>query len=293
MKTTALTKVTKKAAICGFALAMAGVASTAWADPRGGPLTECPPDAVISGTVCMDKYEASVWRVPTFEVTPRGVRTANTTRLIAKIRQGTATEADLKEGGAIQVGLDNWGEDDAPCMIHGRNCGNLLAVSLPGVRPARAISWLQAQQACKNARKRLPTNAEWQAAVAGTPDPGPDNGTTDCNTNSAVAPVATGSRSSCKSADEAFDMVGNMYEWVADWVPPVVSPHGSNFCGSWGAGVSPTDDDLCPYTTGGTDAPAALQRGGAFWYVSSAGPLALETGPPYEARDDTGFRCAR
>lgn len=28
------------------------------------PLAKCPPDAVVSGTVCMDKYEASVWRVP-------------------------------------------------------------------------------------------------------------------------------------------------------------------------------------------------------------------------------------
>jgi hypothetical protein len=29
-----------------------------------GPLKTCRPDSVVSGTVCMDKYEASVWRVP-------------------------------------------------------------------------------------------------------------------------------------------------------------------------------------------------------------------------------------
>jgi signal transduction histidine kinase len=46
--------------------------------------------------------------------------------------------------------------------------------------------------------------------------------------------VATGSRSSCKSARGAFDMVGNLYEWVADWVPR------STACGTWSAGVSPT-----------------------------------------------------
>jgi hypothetical protein len=28
------------------------------------PLKKCAPDAVIAGTVCMDTYEASVWRVP-------------------------------------------------------------------------------------------------------------------------------------------------------------------------------------------------------------------------------------
>jgi hypothetical protein len=27
------------------------------------PLKKCAVDAVVSGTVCMDKYEASVWRV--------------------------------------------------------------------------------------------------------------------------------------------------------------------------------------------------------------------------------------
>jgi hypothetical protein len=25
---------------------------------------QCAPDAILAGTVCMDKYEASVWRVP-------------------------------------------------------------------------------------------------------------------------------------------------------------------------------------------------------------------------------------
>jgi hypothetical protein len=51
-----------------------------------------------------------------------------------------------------------------------------------------------------------------QAAVIGTPDPGPDNGTTDCNTTAMTStlpedPVATGSRSNCKSARGAFDVV--------------------------------------------------------------------------------------
>jgi hypothetical protein len=44
-------------------------------------------------------------------------------------------------------------------------------------------------------------------AVAGTPDPGEDNGTTDCNTASAFSAVATGSRAACVSAQGMFDMV--------------------------------------------------------------------------------------
>jgi len=32
--------------------------------PPSGPLSKCAVDAVVSGAGCMDKYEASVWRVP-------------------------------------------------------------------------------------------------------------------------------------------------------------------------------------------------------------------------------------
>ena len=39
--------------------------------PPSGPLTRCPPDAVVSGPGCMDKYEASVWRVPNATTTNR------------------------------------------------------------------------------------------------------------------------------------------------------------------------------------------------------------------------------
>ena len=67
--------------------------------------------------------------------------------------------------------------DYAPCADNGQNCADdIFAVSLAGVTPSARITWFQAQAACANAGKRLPTNAEWQVAVAGTPDPGPDNG---------------------------------------------------------------------------------------------------------------------
>ena len=90
-------------------------------------------------------------------------------------------------------------------------------MSIPGVQPSACITWFQANQACLLSGKRLLTNGEWQGAAAGTPDPGTDNGTTDCNIAAAGHPVNTGSRSSCKSAWGVFDMVGNVDEWVADW----------------------------------------------------------------------------
>jgi len=256
------------------AVLLAGTALAA--GPPSGPLKKCPPDSVVSGTVCMDKYEASVWRIPD----PTGVNK----KLVSKVQKGTAKLADLQAAGATQLGTasDNY----APCTDNGQtSCSDIFAVSLPGVTPARYITWFQAQQACKNSRKRLPSNAEWQAAVAGTPDPGFDNGTTDCNTDNTFA-VATGSRSSCVSTDGAFDMVGNLFEWVADWVPL------STACPGWG-GFS--NDFMClsgASTTG--NGPGALLRGGHFDLGPVAGPLTVDGSfPPSASSFYVGFRCAR
>jgi formylglycine-generating enzyme required for sulfatase activity len=247
--------------------------------PPSGALKKCPADSVVSGTVCMDTYEASVWRVPNPTTTNKG--------LVSKIQQGKTTAAALTAGGATQLGLVSG--DYAPCAANGQNCVNdIYAVSLPGVLPSALATWFQAQQACTNAGKRLPSNAEWQAAVTGTPDPGPDNGTTDCNTNSVFTTVNTGSRSSCVSARGAFDMVGNLNEWVADWVPQ------STVCGTWSAGVSPTGDDQCLAGAATTGEPGALLRGGNFNFGSLAGPLAVVgLFPPSIVGSGIGFRCAR
>jgi hypothetical protein len=107
--------------------------------PPGGPLTKCPGDAVVSGTVCMDRYEASVWRVPN----PTTVNAA----LVAKIQQGKAKRADLVAGGATQLGTAS--DDYAPRAISGQSCANdIYAVSLAGVLPSRFVTWFQAQAAC-------------------------------------------------------------------------------------------------------------------------------------------------
>jgi len=240
----------------------------------------CPPDSVKSGPTCMDKYEASVWRIP-----PTNPAGGSNALLIRRIPLGKTTAALLTSAGAMRLGESS--DNYAPCNDNGSNCTDVFAVSLPGVTPSRNITWFQAQQACKNSGKRLPSNAEWQAAVAGTPDPGPgpDNGTTDCN--SATGSVSlTGSRSSCVSSDGAFDMVGNLYEWVADWVPR------STACPGWG-GFSNDDMCLSGASTTGT-APGALLRGGGFNDGMGAGPLAVDgSGGPSSVGIFIGFRCAR
>src|SRR5215468_8716089 len=99
----------------GIALAVALLAGTAGAaGPPSGPLTKCPVDAVVSGAGCLDKYEASVWRVPNSSTT-------NAT-LVRKIQLGRATRADLTAGGATQLGTAS--PDYAPCTANGQNCAN-------------------------------------------------------------------------------------------------------------------------------------------------------------------------
>ena len=264
-------------------LAMVLLAAPAGAaGPPAGALKRCPADSVVSGARCMDKYEASVWRVPNPTTANRG--------LVARIQQGTATAADLANGRATQLGVGGT-NDYAPCAVNGLNCVNdNYAVSLPGATPSATITWFQALQACTNAGKRLPSNAEWQEAVAGTPDPGPDNGVTDCNTNSVFAAVTTGSRSGCVSAPGAFDMVGNLHEWVADWVPR------STGCTQWLSlsGSIRSLDDQCFAGAGTTGEPGALLRGGNFFNGSTDGPLTVfGTIGPSSAGADVGFRCAR
>ena len=96
----------------------------------------------------------------------------------------------------------------------------------------------------------------------------------------------TGSRSSCVSSRGAFDMVGNLYEWVADWVPR------STVCGTWSAGVSPTGDDQCLAGAATTGEPGALLRGGGCFDGACAGPLAvIGAFAPSLSSDHVGFRC--
>jgi hypothetical protein len=167
-----------------------GVAHAAVAQFPGFPIRKCAADAVVAGTVCLDRYEASVWRVPHPTTTNAG--------LVRRIQLGVATRADLTAGGATQLGTTS--DDYAPCARNGQTCANdIYAVSLPAEIPSSHITWFQAQEACANAGKRLPTSAEWQVGANGTPDAGPDNGTTDCNTDTITGiPSLTGTRSSLR-----------------------------------------------------------------------------------------------
>src|SRR5262249_40234931 len=154
-----------------------------------------------------------------------------------------------------------------------------------GVHPTACITWFQAAQACALSGKRLLTNEEWQRAASGTPDPGTDNGTTDCAVSSPDV-VNTGSRGNCVSNWGALDMVGSVDEWVADWADR--NPGTSGSCADWTiqtAGLIPGFDFSCfggPGTTGqpgetsaNLGVPGAVYRGGSYFEGRDAGVFAI------------------
>jgi hypothetical protein len=248
-------------------------------------LAQCQAGMVQSGPSCVDRFEASLWKVAD------GL-------CVALIRQGR----DLPPfclGQATQLGINGVDYTDAECQFNGGGCKNIFALSIPGVIPARSINYFIAAAACRNSGKRLPSNAEWQVAALGTPDPWPqDDPAEQCNVSGSSA-VATGTRSKCVSDVGAYDMVGNVIEFVADW--GALATTGA----TWNVFIPGFGNDVS--NIGGAPAgsiyglPGTTLRGGSFAAGSGgngelAGVYAIDqNGAPNSIGDATaaGFRCAK
>jgi formylglycine-generating enzyme required for sulfatase activity len=229
---------------------------------------KCPVNMVPVGLICVDIYEASVWSDP-----PK----ANGDP------QGTQYGAGI----------------DYPCSDNGDDCTTIFAVSAKGVIPSASITWFQAQQACANVGKRLLRNGEWQMAAAGTTTDyeqigiGADNGTTECNTSTSGIVDLTGARSECFSRWRVFDMVGNVAEWVEDWIQDNEDiDAGTSSIALYGFDTIFGIDEAFPETH---RFPAAILRGGHFLGggPKQDGVFWLDANStPSETSIAFGFRCA-
>lgn len=238
-------------------------------------------EMVRVGPLCVDKFEASVWDQPG--------------------GKGNRYPQSSPRYPSWFPSNGNWTRP-------------LYAASVRGAYPSTFLTWFQAQQACALSGKRLLTNAEWQMAAAGTPDPGSaGDGVVQCNTNTGGM-LPAGQAGACVSRWGAHDMVGNVQEWVADWIqgPGINASTVSNLftpalylysTKEYGIDVingineafhleAPQSGELIQSAPDGM--PAGIARGGIWTGRDGAGVFALEATHTPSSRDNaTGFRCAR
>ena len=169
-------------------------------------------------------------------------------------------------------------------IFSGCNQGDVLETSR---HPVNCIDQDQAAQYCKSVGKRLPTEAEWELAARGTDGrtyPWGNAKPTTCwmaivgGVSGACARKGTwevGTTADGRSPVGAFDMAGNVWEWVGD-----------------GYEMYPKSDVTDPFVP--PTGSRGVLRGGSWDYsVSAARTTSRLPLSRTSAQISTGFRCAK
>jgi eukaryotic-like serine/threonine-protein kinase len=169
----------------------------------------------------------------------------------------------------------------AKCVAAGKCTKPRCTGTGEGDHPVVCVTWQDAANYCAWARRRLPTEAEWEKAARG-----PDgrkypwgNKSPDCARANYYGckgvTAAVGSYSAGASPYGALDMAGNVWEWVNDWY--------SSYFGS-----SSVSNPQGPAT--GTD--RVLRGGGWSFQEDSLRSAYRRSERPASQHDTLGFRCA-
>lgn len=213
---------------------------------------QCPEDMVFiisnEGGFCIDKYEAS-----------------------------TGEECPFSNPGTISETRNNL--NLKPC----------LPVSEAGRMPWRNISQNQAEIACAKAGKRLPTSKEWHLAALGTPDLAEKWTEDDCQVDSnwKHQPGLTGSAENCESAAGAYDMIGNVWEWIDAVL--VEGGYGGNNLPEAGF-IEAIDNNDLPSATN-TKNPSTAFNGDYLW-IKKFGTKSIARGGFWNNRSEAGQYAA-
>jgi len=148
--------------------------------------------------------------------------------------------------------------------------------------PAVGISWVQAQEYCEWAGRRLPTEAEWEKTARGVdgriyPWGNTPPGSEYSNFNQQVNETTqVGMHPKGASPYGALDMAGNVWEWVADGYEPDFYSHSAE--------ENPISN---------SPVNRRVLRGGN-WDSNAEGIRVTNRFWAFPGRNDTdGFRCAK
>lgn len=178
--------------------------------------------------------------------------------------------------------------NDTGCVAH----------SGPERPPWTQVLQIQAEQICARVGKRLPSADEWYLAARGTPD-----SARVCNI--ADGPQPTGAREQCVSGVGAYDMIGGVWEWVAEQASDgrlgaQSLPAEGYITSVTGTGIpltSSTSPELAfnnDYVWSEAQGQFAVMRGGFYGSRADGGVYALHAATPLDfAAPTVGFRCAQ
>jgi len=116
--------------------------------------------------------------------------------------------------------LDTWAEDPDSRILYRE--GRYVVEAGYEQHPVTNVSWYGAQAYCRYYGKRLPTEAEWEKAARGSDGRaypwGDSFDPRKLNSDHWIGDTTlVGSYPAGVSPYEAYDMAGNVWEWVADW----------------------------------------------------------------------------
>lgn len=236
----------------------------------------------IGSTIASDKDGMTLLYVPAGEFTMGSDNGASDEKPVHQVTLDAFWIDQTEVTNAMYAECVDANQCNPPSKTNSYTHSEYFGISEVDNYPVIYVSWRDALAYCSWAGRRLPTEAEWEKAARGTngniyPWGNIDPKDTLLNFNSNVGDTTeVGAYPMGASIYGAYDMAGNVWEWVNDW-------YGETYY--QGSPLSnPSGPDSGQYR---------VLRGGS-WVINNSIVRAANRGKsdPTLAQDYIGFRCA-